>query len=61
MKTNYLFVIFLITMPCLMDAQQEVDPPPAAPIDDYISLLALGAIVIAAYFFYAKKLKTQLK
>ena len=40
---------------------QDIDPPPATPIDDSIEVLLVVAILLASYNFYKKNLKTKTK
>lgn len=60
-KTNvdFILVILFAILPSFLFAQSESDPietPPAAPIDDNIIYLFVGALILALYYFYLKNL-----
>jgi hypothetical protein len=68
-KTNYFFkVLLFLLVPFLSFAEpfspvedNQIDPPPAAPIDTATIYLAVVGIVFAAYYFYTTNLKSQKK
>lgn len=58
-----LLILFFLTNSYQIFAQDEwddgPDPPPAAPIDDYIYPMMIVALVTVFYLFYVKEYKSE--
>lgn len=41
------------------DDEEEIDPPPSAPIDDYIPLMIFIGIMLVFFVFYKKRMSLK--
>lgn len=57
-KMNLYVTLLLFGFTKTFSQTGDVDPPPAAPIDDYVIHFAVIAVLLSAFFIYKKKLKT---
>lgn len=64
---NFILSVLFMIVPSVLFASDEfpnespeLEPPPA-PIDGVLVYLFVGAIFLAAYFFYRSNLKTEKK
>jgi hypothetical protein len=67
LKINCLAILLLLVTPLDLFAEDfgyetdNIEPPPAAPIDDYAIPFAFVAILTVAFYFYKTNLKTESK
>lgn len=55
-------IMFLsLVMSSSMYAQDEIEPPPTAPIDDYIFPFVIFAFILGLYLVYKRNFKKETK
>jgi hypothetical protein len=61
LKIAHGIVLVLLVMSSSVYAEDEIDPPPPAPIDDYMLPAAIIGLLLGVYLVLKRNLKTQIK